>query len=453
MTSNVLVAGVPFSEIPPDTLFDPVRGVINSLIYADPGIYELELERVFGRSWLFICHDSHIPKYGDYFSTYMAEDPVVAVRQRDGTVRVLLNQCRHRGMKVCRSDAGNARAFTCTYHGWAYDLAGNLVSVPMQEMSFPPDFDRGQWGLRQPRVDTYKGLVFATWNADAPSLRDYLGDAAFYLDALVDRGPNGAVAIGGVMKWVIPCNWKFAAEQFASDMYHGDMSHMSAMLGAVKQATGEYERQPAPAEFGRQFSDPNSGHGTGFFVLPESNHPFRALQSGQTVPGFDPAAIYARQQAHSAAHSMMMAQHMTVFPTFSFFAGVNTVRTWHPRGPNEIEVWAFCLADADATPAEREQLRQASLRTFAPSGTWEQDDGENWVEIQRVLRGREARRTMFNAQMGMGRDFGQDAAYPHTVNQAYNEGSARGLYTRWRTLMTTPDERPVQLQGFAHAAG
>ena len=150
---------------------------------------------------------------------------------------------------------------------------------------------------------------------------------------------------------------------------------------------------------------------------------------------------------------MMMAQHMTVFPTFSFFAGVNTVRTWHPRGPNEIEVWAFCLADADASPAEREQLRQASLRTFAPSGTWEQDDGENWVEIQRVLRGREARRTLFNAQMGMGRDYGRDPAYPNSVNQAYNESSARGMYTRWRTLMTTPDERPVQLQGFAHAAG
>lgn len=452
MSNEILVDGVPFARIPSKQLFDADSGAINPLIYVDPGIYELELERVFARSWMFICHDTHIPKYGDYFSTYMAEDPVIGVRQRDGSVRVFLNQCRHRGMKVCRNDGGNARAFTCTYHGWAYDLAGNLVNVPRQDDSFPAEFDRSAWPLRQARVDSYKGLVFATFDPHLPPLRDYLGDAAFYLDALVDRGPNGAVAIGGMMKWVIPCNWKFAAEQFASDMYHGDMSHMSAMQGASIHATGELQRVPPPIEFGRQFSDPRTGHGTGFFTVPGSNHSFREMQSGQRVVGHDADAIYARQAAWHAPRSRMMAQHMTVFPNFSFFAGVNTVRVWHPRGPNEIEVWAFCLAEADATPEEREQLRQATLRTFAPSGTWEQDDGENWVEIQRVLRGREARRTPFNAQMGMGRDYGTDPDYPGSVRQAYNEGSARGMYTRWLTLMTNCDESPVRVEGFIRAA-
>lgn len=102
-------------------LIDIEKGTLNPLVYTDPALYELELERVFGRCWLYLAHESQIPNPGDFCTAYMGEDPVLVVRRKDRELSVFLNQCRHRGMRLCRADSGNARVFTCPYHGWSYD--------------------------------------------------------------------------------------------------------------------------------------------------------------------------------------------------------------------------------------------------------------------------------------------------------------------------------------------
>src|SRR5882672_1859206 len=75
-------------------LVDETRGTIDPRIYTDAKLYDLELERIFGRAWLCVAHEAQIPAAGDFFATYMGEDPVLVVRQRDLSVRVFLNQCR-----------------------------------------------------------------------------------------------------------------------------------------------------------------------------------------------------------------------------------------------------------------------------------------------------------------------------------------------------------------------
>ena len=145
----------------PRSLVNLEEGTISRKVYSDPQIYELELERIFARCWLFLAHDSQIPKPGDFFATYMGEDPVLVIRQKDGSVKALLNSCSHRGMKVCRADLGNAKSFTCTYHGWTYDSSGALVGVPYEEHY--KNLDKKRWGLHSvAKIDSYKGLIFGT---------------------------------------------------------------------------------------------------------------------------------------------------------------------------------------------------------------------------------------------------------------------------------------------------
>src|SRR5499427_6501192 len=105
---------------------------VHRSVYADPGLFELEMERVFGRAWLVLGHESQVRNPGDYFTTRMGREPVIVVRQDKKNIGVLINRCAHRGSKVCAEGSGNTERFVCPYHGWSYDRGGALKAVPFE---------------------------------------------------------------------------------------------------------------------------------------------------------------------------------------------------------------------------------------------------------------------------------------------------------------------------------
>src|SRR5688572_26251704 len=104
--------------------------VVDRSLYTDPGIFEQEMHRIFGRAWLYVAHESEFSKPGDFRTTELAGQPVIALMGDDRKVRVLYNSCRHRGALVELEGSGNRKSFQCLYHNWEYGSDGALVNVP-----------------------------------------------------------------------------------------------------------------------------------------------------------------------------------------------------------------------------------------------------------------------------------------------------------------------------------
>ena len=408
-------------------LVDAQAGLLDRAVFTDEQIYRQEQRRIFAASWLFLAHTDQFHKPGDFFTTYMGEDPVIVTMDKNHRIRAYLNSCRHRGARVCRADLGATRNFTCTYHGWSYDLEGKLVSVPNRG-GYPDSFSTADWGLVEvPQVDSYRGLIFGTWNPHPESLRDSLGDMAWYMDAMLNHDAEGTVVVGGVHKWVLEGNWKLAAEQFATDWYHVNMSHASALM--VLSPNGKPTDEIVHRS-GRQYVDRN-GHGAGFPVHAKNRF------DAQTVHDWmDYSALRARL-GDARVEGPMTTGHATVFPNFSYLPVNGSIRVWHPKGPDHMEVWAWTIVDKSMPPQVREAQRLYNLRTFGPSGIFEQDDGENWSEVQGISRGFITNRVPLNYQMGIGTER-DDGRHPGITSELYSDSAGRAFYNRWRELMNTP---------------
>ena len=185
---------------------------IHRRIYTDQDVFDAEMERIFEQSWTYVCHESQIPKPGDYYSVKLGREPVLINRRDDGSVGGLLNACAHRGALLNPTQRGNARILVCRYHGWSF-AADDGRCVKIKD---PFGEDPACYALRKvPRVESYKGFVFATLNEAAPTLEEHLGAASTIVDMLAEQSDQGMEVLPGVSSYIVDGNWKLQAENLS----------------------------------------------------------------------------------------------------------------------------------------------------------------------------------------------------------------------------------------------
>ena len=422
-------------------IVDLDAGTISREIFVNEDIYAQEQEQVFAHAWLFVGHESQVPKPGDFFVSSMGEESVILCRDREGGIHVFLNSCTHRGMKVCRYDEGNTPVFSCPYHGWSFATDGKLVGVPYFKDAYKGGLDKSQWGLIEvPQMCNYKGAIWATWNRAGPGFLEYLGDMKLYLDLLLDGrdgSEGGSEILGGVQKWTMPSNWKFAAENFAGDGYH-NISHRSVdMVGIGPSGLGR--RDDSEYKAGRRInaSFPDRGHAAVVELMPPDTPQIATYQNTADVGEYF-RSVEAERRRRLDGKTNIMGLVGTVFPNMSYLARQpRSIAVWHPRGPGMTEAWRWFLVDKDTPEEVKNVLRSYYIRYSGPGGMTEQDDMENWNYAHNASRGAIARRTPYNYQMGIGHTC-DDTGLPGVITERISEQNARGFYTGWVSMMDAP---------------
>ena len=429
-------------------LVDAQAGLVDRAVFADEAIFDQEMRDVFGKSWLYVGHESQIRDNGDYFISQAGRDAVIVTRDSGGEVRVLLNVCTHRGMPVCRYDQGNAKRFTCPYHGWTFANNGDLTGLPLSSEGYGGKLDRKLWGLIRARVTIYYGSIWATFDEKVPPFEETLGDMALMLRDFM-QGPdgedNGLEAIGGILKFEIHSNWKFGAENNAGDLYH-DVSHNSVQrVGlALSGKRGRHVWDADKHTFRTlNVAYPAGGHAARVNLYDHENREYHSQWAmNPEVDEYFRLAHDTRQQ-RLGEKARVLNRGGIVFPNMAYNSASRwQITMWVPRAANRTEVWKWYFVPKDAPQQVKDVLRHYLLRYGGPSGMVEQDDIENWGSAQVGAESTAARHLPMNYTLHMGQ---AQWAWPEPwlgegayVDEGVSEHAQRVFYDRWAAMMGDP---------------
>jgi choline monooxygenase len=188
-----------------------------SRLYTDQSVLAEEQRLIFGRTWQLVGHASQVAEAGRYFTTTVADEPVLVVRGNDGTVRAMSNVCRHRAGPIAKGE-GRRPVLQCGYHGWTYALDGTLSVTP--EFDGVQEFDRASCRLPQFRLEIWNDLLFVNLDPAAEPLLAWLGE----LLGDMPKHDYSGFRLAHRKVWELNCDWKVYVDNYLEG-YHIPIVH------------------------------------------------------------------------------------------------------------------------------------------------------------------------------------------------------------------------------------
>ncbi|TDD08977.1 aromatic ring-hydroxylating dioxygenase subunit alpha [Saccharopolyspora terrae] len=429
MHSEITASNV--HDLAPADLVAPDR--VAGRIYTDPEIFELEMTRIFERTWVWVAHDSELPEPGTFKSTHVGRQPVIVTRDRHGVLRTMLNRCRHRGASVCERKTGRANGFTCPYHAWSYGLDGSLRGLPYPD-GYNGVMDRSGMGLKRLRTESYGGMVFATFADDAEPLAEFLGDARTWIDRFMKQGGGYPVKVLGTHRFRFSGNWKIQLEN-TTDGYHFPIVHRSWMASVDAETATMMSFMTDPAAITH---DLGNGHSV-MQMVPEHSDldaddgteklqdRFAGLISQLESAGVEQAEI---RRLVRAMHGTGF--NLNLFPNVSM--SISFFRVLRPISVGETEIEHIAIGPDGPPeitgPVNRERLR-AHEHFQGPFGFGTPDDAEGWDRVQRGTAGAPEMPIMVNR--GLGREKPSPEGWP--TSHVTDETGMRAAYEKWKQVM------------------
>ncbi|MEV8225654.1 aromatic ring-hydroxylating dioxygenase subunit alpha [Streptomyces sp. NPDC079167] len=403
-------------------------------MYTDPQLFELEMTRIFERTWVWVAHESELPKAGSFKSTYVGRQPVIVAKDRKGTVNTLLNRCRHRGASLCEQRTGHANGFTCPYHAWSYGLDGKLRGIPYPD-GYEGILEKGELSLRKLRTESYGGMVFATFDEGIEPLADFLGDVKLWIDRFMKQGGGYPVKVLGTHQFKFHGNWKIQLEN-TTDGYHFPIVHRSWMASVDAETADMMSFMTDPAAI-------THGLGNGHSVMqmvPEHSDldiddgtetlqaRFTTLVTELKSAGLDDAAVRKLVRAmHGTGFNLNLFPNVSMSNSF--------LRILRPISVNETLIEHVALGpDGPAEivdPVNRERLR-IHEHFQGPFGFGTPDDAEGWDRVQRGAQAAPEMPVLVNR--GLARETAGPEGWP--TSHVTDETGMRAAYNQWKQMMS-----------------
>jgi phenylpropionate dioxygenase-like ring-hydroxylating dioxygenase large terminal subunit len=416
-------------------------------VYTDPAIFELEMERIHERVWIYCGHESQVRKAGDFYTVQIGRQPMLLVRGADGKVNVLYNRCPHRGSMMCGDRHGNTGDFfRCSYHAWTFHHDGTLRNIPMMESGYAgtalgrdnPDCNM----KRAARVESYRGFVFASLAPDGPSLTEFLGPARIAFDDMCDRAPQGEVEIvPNCFRVIQHSNWKIFLEN-QLDALHPSVTHQSTGRAArdvelmIEKATG---KAPLAYHMLSAFSTVTIDKWDNFQTL---NYPYgHCILTGYMGLRPQDADTLEYERALAKAYGERRKEeilstnihHVLLYPGLSVQSPLQQLRAVRPLGVDRTltEIWHFRLKGAPE-PIYRRALAYYNL-VNSPSTMINADDLENFWKVQRGLSSDGGDWVSFHRHHG--RDIEQGGVVRTGEGMGTSEAPMRNQMRAWAQYM------------------